>query len=169
MPGPNDLLPRDRIEVLWDEFDEVELEKTLKDTLATMYAATANYLQAIGQAFYETTATPPTVDAVSHANRERCLIALLTARGAGFPLAVHIYVGLMESFNDNDELTPDEIANIIFLTAIYAGADDVMRGLATLTTTLNLLKGIADGTDPTKKKEGPVLAALWNAYKGTML
>jgi alkylhydroperoxidase/carboxymuconolactone decarboxylase family protein YurZ len=169
MLGPNDILPRDQIEELWDYFDGTDLNNTLKDTLTQMYAATANYLQAIGQAFYETTATPSTVDAISHANRERCLIALLTARGAGFPLAVHIYIGLMEGFDEDDELTPDEVADIIFLSGIYTGSDNVMRGLVTLTTTLNKLKEIAEGIDPAKKTEAAVLHALADVYKGTLL
>jgi alkylhydroperoxidase/carboxymuconolactone decarboxylase family protein YurZ len=178
MSTPSQLLPYDSIKKLHDVFDRDDLNATLAKTLTDMYQLTTDYLKAIGEAFYHMGTTPPQGDVITPANRERCLITLLAARGAGFTLAVHIYIALMEGFIDHtgltqaqidalDELSPEEIANIIFLSGIYTGSDNMMRGLVTMEATLGVLKGVADGTG--SKAEADVLKALQKAYLATLL
>jgi hypothetical protein len=154
----DDELPREQIQKLHESYSSANATTVLNDSIANMYQATKGYLHEIGVAFYgvpDVVAETPS-DKLVPANRERCLVALLTARGADFTLAVHIYVALMEGFVDStasaasggatpvaDSILPSEIANIIFLTGVYTGADNLTRGLITLTRTLALLKQIA--------------------------
>ena len=97
------------------------------------------------------------VTQLSAANRERCLLTLLAARGGGFPLATHVYLGLMEGFKEDvapqDDVSPEEIANIIFLAGVYSGADNLVVGLVTLVRTLKLLRRIANDPDAPKNQD----------------
>src|SRR5262245_40167841 len=135
-PTPiSSLLTRDQIRELHKNYDRDDLNDILKDKLTGMYAAIADYLDTIGDEFY-TNIVPR--DIVSAENRERILIALLASRGGRLTLAMHIYIGLMEGFNKNlsntqvtfeSELSPEEIANIIFLVGIYTGSDNMALSL----------------------------------------
>ncbi len=158
----DDMLDTDKIDALRKEYTPAAAASALTDTIGKMYGPTTGYLGAIGKAFYGITddviQTPS--DKLTPANRERCLIALLAARGADFTLAVHIYLALMEGSLDpdgttaKDRILPSEIANIIFLSGVYTGADNLTRGLMTLTRTLGLLANLATpGTPENVAKE----------------
>src|SRR5262245_5589759 len=60
---------------------------------------------------------------LSSADRQRCLMALLATRKEAFPLAIHMYIGLMEW------VSPDEIKNILFLTGVYMGVPTFVAGI----------------------------------------
>jgi hypothetical protein len=167
MPNPDDLLTREQRRKLREQYNRDDANKALSATLTAMYAATTEYIDAIGEAFYE---PPTTHDVVAPDNRERCLIALLTARGAGLTLAVHIYLALMEGYKfdrdagGRDEITPAEVASIIFLSGVYTGSDNLMKGLSTLMKTLQTLAVVADDPDPAKRDEVAVLTLLKAAF-----
>jgi len=165
--GFNEMLTRKQIETLHDAYKTSGMTEQLKATFRDMYAATSGYIDAIGKVFFElpedVREQPP--DVVSAANRERCLLALLAARGGGFTLATHIYLALMEGIRrpgQPDDISPEEIANIIFLAGVYTGADNLMLSLATLMKTLPILADIAD-TQP-KKDQSAVFQVLKEKY-----
>ena len=150
------LITRAQIRALYCDYDRDKLNDALKYKLTTMYAAIADYLEAIGDCFY-TNIVPR--DVVSPQNRERILIALLASRGGRLTLAMHIYMGLMEGFDEelsdgqvtfDDELSPEEIANIIFLVGIYTGSDNMALGLDTLIRTLTKLAKVAASDNRTE-------------------
>src|SRR5262245_59811982 len=147
MPTPNDLLPSELIKQLRGAYSPSKVAGMLGQKITDMYGATSQYIGAVGDAFYGLApgVTQQPEDKLSPANRERCLIALLASRGADFTLAIHIYLALMEgcpvpgSDEPKDPIDPSEVANIIFLSGVYTGADNLTRGLITLTKTLNCL------------------------------
>jgi alkylhydroperoxidase/carboxymuconolactone decarboxylase family protein YurZ len=94
---------------------------------------TAKYISAIRRTFYDSSRATMTPK-----DRERCLIAILSSRDAGLNLALHIYVGLME------DLSPQDIADIIFLGGIYTGVDRISDGLGAAVRTLGALARAAD-------------------------
>jgi alkylhydroperoxidase/carboxymuconolactone decarboxylase family protein YurZ len=75
---------------------------------------------------------------ISAQDRERCIIAILASRGNVRNLAVHIYVALMLN------VTPEEIADIIFLAGVYSGVPAVADGLDTQIKTLQALENVAN-------------------------
>jgi alkylhydroperoxidase/carboxymuconolactone decarboxylase family protein YurZ len=92
-------------------------------------------------------------------DRERCLIAVLASRDAGLNLAIHIYVGLMEG------LSPQEIADVIFLGGIYTGVDRISDGLAAEMRTLDTLAQVT--TPPRICTVPQVMQALHDAFTST--
>lgn len=160
MPKLKDILLDEDIATLREGYDRDGMNKQLRDTFSTLYASTTGYIGAISDVFYE---LPEDIrqqpnDKLSPANRERCLIALLTARGGGFTLATHIYLALMEGFKDavkpQDDISVEEIAHMIFLAGVYSGADNLALSLVTLVKTLKILKQHAvEGTDEACSQE----------------
>jgi alkylhydroperoxidase/carboxymuconolactone decarboxylase family protein YurZ len=112
------------------------LQDRFKNALPEVYGPSKRYVRAVTSIFYR----PLPKDAMTNrtvlsaADRERCLIALLAARGEEFNLGLHIYMALVEG------VSPAEIANIILLAGVYTGVDNFSIGLSTLSKTLNLLK-----------------------------
>ena len=136
-----DSITDEQLDALRAEYDADELTAALTQTLPALYGPSSGYVTAIADAFYRALpaddALPPR-NVLSARDRERCLIALLTSRPEVTDLALHVYVGLMEG------VSPTEIANIIFLTAIYTGVDNFARGLLTEQTTLQTLAALVD-------------------------
>jgi alkylhydroperoxidase/carboxymuconolactone decarboxylase family protein YurZ len=125
------------------------MNKALSRVFAS-YGATKNYINAIRKVFFDP--HKATKLALDTRDRERCIICLLASRGGQVTLAVHIYMALML------EITPEEIANILFLTGVYTGTDNLAMALMTLEKTLkrlNELGGATDGSKPrTTKNKG---------------
>jgi alkylhydroperoxidase/carboxymuconolactone decarboxylase family protein YurZ len=133
-----DYLSAPDIAKLKDGYKRDEMNALLSKLLPRIYAPSHGYLDAISNTFLGD--LPP--DDPSHGqrtslslqDRERCIIALLAARAEGVTLGLHIYIALME------EISPEEIANIILLVGVYTGVDNVARGLLTEVDTLTALK-----------------------------
>jgi alkylhydroperoxidase/carboxymuconolactone decarboxylase family protein YurZ len=89
-------------------------------------------------------------------DRQRCIIALQAATGQVSPLAIHIYISLME------RLTVSEIANVLLLAGVYTGVPNFFTGMDTLETTLEVMVECvtAGQTSPPA-----VLQAIQDAFK----
>ncbi len=114
----------------------------LKVALPTKYALAEDYVGAVQSIFYE--AHPPG-SALSEADRERCIVALLAARDADANLAIHMYLAMMEG------VEPSEIAHILLLAAVYSGVESFSDGLA---VEASLLKLMADEVKKSKPAKG---------------
>ncbi len=126
-------LDDDRLLALRDAYQRETMIGVLSKGMPSIDARTTRYITDIRQAFYDSGAPMKPQD------RERCLIAVLAARDAGFNLSLHIYIGLMEG------LTPQEIADVIFLGGVYTGVDRISDGLGALVKTLTTLKNLSEG------------------------
>jgi len=126
-------LNEDQLLALRDAYQRETMLGVLSKGMPSKDARTTGYITNIRQAFYDSGAPMKPQD------RERSLIAVLAARDAGFNLALHIYIGLMEG------LTPQQIADIIFLGGVYTGVDRISDGLGALVKTLAALKSLSDG------------------------
>ncbi len=119
----------------------------LRQFLPNFYSLSKPYVDAINDAFYsidlpDDAVADPRRKALSVPDRERCLIALLGARGAPWALAVHVYVGLMEG------IVSEEIAHIIYLAGIYSGVSNLIAGIATESAVLDVLEHTTGALDP---------------------
>jgi len=119
-----------QLEMLRAQYVDADMIQILSSGMPGLDERTTGYINAIRSAFYEGCTMAPS-------DRERCLIAVLASRDAGFNLAIHIYIGLMTG------LSPQEIADVIFLGGIYTGVDRISDGLAAEVRTLTVLAGIA--------------------------
>jgi hypothetical protein len=133
-----DFLDDKGLDFLRQKYDRGRMTQILSATLPAVYAPVGPYIDAIRNEFYSViqpgTAAPTT--AMSPLDRERCLIAILCTRGPFFALALHMYVGLMEG------LQPDDIGNIVFLSSIYTGIDNLSEGLGTAMSVLGVLSDL---------------------------
>lgn len=131
------ILPAADVLLLQNDYDRNEMTELLGSKLSTIYDPSTAYGEAIKDAFYgplpADDALPPR-EQLSVRDRERVLIALLAAGDAGFSLSLHVYMALMEG------ISADEIAHVIFLTAIYSGVSNLGQGLKVEATTLTVLK-----------------------------
>ena len=114
-----------------------------------------SYVRAVRHAFYFPAARPTASD-LQAIDRERILIALLAARGLRYELALHVYAGLMHG------ASPAHVANVVFLTGIYAGVPCVANGLAVLETLLLALKDRVTRAQPLDAKS--IAAALRTVF-----
>lgn len=75
------------------------------------------------------------VEGIAPKERERCIIAVLTSKDleSGFILPVHLYWGLMEG------LDPADIAETLFLGAVYSGIANYLSGIGRFQSILRLL------------------------------
>jgi hypothetical protein len=89
-------------------------------------------------------------------DRERCLIFCFAGRPRDFPLAIHIYWGLMVG------LDPQEVAEVLLLSGLYQGLEGARNGMRVLAGTLGLLGELA-GRDPAPSH---VVAAIAAAFQG---
>jgi hypothetical protein len=67
------------------------------------------------------------------ADRQRCLIAVLTTRPERFPLALHIFLGLLEG------IPIAEIRSIFFLVGAYCGVPGMVSGIDLYVDVLEIL------------------------------
>jgi alkylhydroperoxidase/carboxymuconolactone decarboxylase family protein YurZ len=111
-----------------------ELVAQMRDHLPRRYPTADGFVGAIERAFYAG-------GALTAANRERCIVALLAAREERHFLAIHVYLALMEG------VAPEEIADVVFLSAVYTGVPALTRGIAVVERTLALLENMAAAGD----------------------
>jgi len=93
--------------------------------------------------------------ALSPANRERCLVAILASRSRRLELAIHAYLALGNS------VTPPELAHIVVVSGIYTGIDTVSEGFDVLQTTFTVLK---KAVKDQKADPQNVIRALFGAF-----
>jgi len=127
--------------------DQGNVNRTLKGAVYAAFAPLRGtvdddapqglFARAVEFAFYRQSRANDGVAHVTAANRERCLVTLLAAHGNAFQLAVHVYVGLMEG------ITPEELADLVFLAGIYAGIARMTESLDTANATLEVLTRVA--------------------------
>jgi hypothetical protein len=93
---------------------------------------------------------------LSIGDHARCAVAILAACGQRLPLAIHIYVALMNG------ISPAEIAHILGLAGSYGGADSGATGFATGITTLETLQRLIRSDAPRRAIDvyGALRAAL---------
>ncbi len=112
-------------------YDDTAMTNALGAALPARYPAAQEYVDAIAHAFYASpTGAPLPLAAL---DRERCLIAVLAARGARLNLAIHVYIGLMLG------LPPTQICHILLLIGAYAGVESLANALAITKTTFEIL------------------------------
>jgi alkylhydroperoxidase/carboxymuconolactone decarboxylase family protein YurZ len=112
-------------------------------TLPELHPGAGPYVEGIARALYP---TGTNVAPLAPVDRERCVLALLAARGGRFTLAMHVYVGLMEG------LAAEEVAHILLLAGVYAGIGAFADGLQVLVRALAALETLV-------AKGGPLDAA----------
>ena len=155
----DDILTDGQLQMLRADYNEDEMIQLLSSGIPGIDKRTTDFVTAIRRSFYgrETYFFPGGEQAMSAKDRERCLIAVLASRDAGLNLALHIYNGLMA------ELSPQEIADIIFLCGVYTGVDRISDGLWAEERTLQALKRIA--VPPLLCSVGNVVPALVAAFR----
>ena len=130
------VLTEDQLKRLRGAYNREGMTQVLSTGMPSLHKTTTKFIHTIRKAFYDNTT------ALAPKDRERCLIAVLSARDAGLNLAMHIYMGLMEG------LTPHEIADVIFLGGIYTGVDRISDGLNAEFRTLTALSRAAGKEEP---------------------
>lgn len=146
------LLSSVQLDALRRAYLEEDMVQLLSSGIPGLDERTAEFIGAIRRAFYDGSG-----DTMSAKDRERCLIAILASRDAGLNLALHVYCGLMEG------LSPQEIADIIFLGGIYTGVDRISDGLAAEMRTLTVLAQTA--VPPLPCAVSQVVEALVAAFR----
>ncbi|MBU0506135.1 MAG: carboxymuconolactone decarboxylase family protein [bacterium] len=121
----NDILTDDNLQKLRDNYKEKDIFKLVEMKMG-VYAPFLDYAKNFIDANY----TKPTMKAKC---RERTLIAILAQNKEAFPLAAHVYWGLMEG------LIPEEIADTLLLSGAYNGYPTLNFSLEVLVKTLHAL------------------------------
>src|SRR5262245_37938360 len=148
-------LTNDQLGILRQAYAKEDMITLLSAGMPSLDARTTQYIESIRQAFYDGGGTT-----IGPKDRERCLIAVLVSRDSGLNLALHIYLGLMEG------LTPQEVADVIFLSGGYTGVDRISDGLATVVKTLGVLVNVVNETakPPLQCTASQCVAALVAAF-----
>jgi Carboxymuconolactone decarboxylase family len=148
-------LSESQLNILKQGYLKEDMIQLLSVGMPALDARTTQYIGSIRTTFYDGSSAT-----IVPKDRERCLIAVLASRDAGLNLALHIYIGLMEG------LTPQEIADVIFLSGVYTGVDRISDGLVTEVKTLGVLvRVIAEtATPPLQCTASAVVAALRAAF-----
>ena len=92
------------------------------------------------------------------ANRQRCLVTILATRPERFPLALHVFLGLLEG------IPISEMRNIFFLVGVYTGIPGMVSGDDLLTELLQILG--AELGDGTGKAPAQILTAVFGRLLG---
>lgn len=144
IPHISQMLHPTRLDALRAGYSDKALNELFDAVLPNLYKPSKKYIETILDAFDHNRPSDasPTRKALSPPDRERCIVALLASRGETFTLAMHIYTGLMVG------LTPQEIANILMLTGVYAGVSTFTDGLLILGKTLGELQKSTTGSSP---------------------
>ena len=145
LPNIADILSLPKLKALREKYDRDEATALISSVLPATYEPSRAYGDAITEAFYgplPDDKPSPNRRALSVQDRERCLIALLASRGVANTLAIHIYLALME------EISVEEIANVMMLAGMYTGVDRLSFALSTYVTTLKTLCALVDGLKP---------------------
>ncbi len=133
-----DILDEGEIERIRGSFDPKEMAEIFSTTLPKMYEESEPYVRAILEIFSkmlpeDVPVKPAGRKVLTFPDRERILIALLASRGAGYPLAVHVYLGLICG------ITPDEMGSILLVAGVYCGIDSFTTGIYDAMKTLRVL------------------------------
>jgi len=146
-------LSKTQLTALREAYSRDQMTNALSTGMPKSYEPTTAYIDAIRARFYDHTPTMTAKD------RERCLIAVLVARDAGLNLALHIYIGLMVG------LTPQDIADIIFLGGVYTGVDRISEGFFAETRVLTVLSLIAGNSSSSDCSVMTVVKALMHEFR----
>ena len=143
-------LPDETLAKLRAAYDRALVSAALSARVPLLHPPSADYVRATVRAFYDDGAL------LSVQNRERCLIALLATEGEDFALALHIYIAVMEG------IPPAEVADMLFLVGIYAGAHRFAKGLLVEERTLETLERlVAEGGSLEARVVLPAIAAAF--------
>jgi alkylhydroperoxidase/carboxymuconolactone decarboxylase family protein YurZ len=139
-------LSPESLEKLRLSYDREEVEKLFVQTLGGRYHRTAEYVEQVHHLFHWKNPSDKrtTRSRLSEEDRERCTIALLAAQGEKQNLAVHVYMGLMVG------ISPEEIADVIFLAGIYGGVPAITDGLR---VEIDVLEALEKLVHPPKPEE----------------
>lgn len=131
-----DILSDQDLAQLKSAYDPEETRKVLGAFFPAVYPLSGDYVTAVTVAFFgdRPRDTPQPRSVLSAPDRERCLIAILADRGADLNLAIHFYLALV------NDVSPEEIANILFLVGIYTGVDNMAETLKAEIKTLRTLR-----------------------------
>jgi alkylhydroperoxidase/carboxymuconolactone decarboxylase family protein YurZ len=165
IPNITDILSLPKLKALREQYHRAEATALLSSVLPALYEPSRAYGEAINEAFYggqmPEDHPSPNRKALSVQDRERCLIALLASRGVETTLAVHIYLGLME------DISVEEIANVLLLAGVYTGVDRFSWALTTYMTTLRTLCALVDGNQPLDARSVlPKISAAFEPQRG---
>jgi alkylhydroperoxidase/carboxymuconolactone decarboxylase family protein YurZ len=140
------ILSPDSLSKLRNAYDREELENLFVQTLGERYRRTVEYVEQVHHLFHWKNPSDKrtTRSRLSEEDRERCTIALLAAKGEVQNLGVHVYMGLMVG------ISPEEIADVIFLAGIYSGVPAVTDGLQ---VEIDVLETLEKLVNPPKTEE----------------
>lgn len=134
-----EILSADDLATLLSGYDRDLVVALLEKSLPSQYAAAQPYFTAAIDTFYRhPAADAPERQGLDIKDRQRCIVALQAGTGQTMPLAVHIYISLME------EITPHELAHVILLAGLYTGVPNFFTGFEVLAETLHVLKALAE-------------------------
>ncbi|TMA75478.1 MAG: methyltransferase domain-containing protein [Deltaproteobacteria bacterium] len=150
-----DILTDDQLTILREQFDPQQMNALLGASLSADYPPSVPHLATIGDLFYGGRDGNMASTTLSAANRERCLVAILAARGSGLNLALHIYLALTAS------VSPEEIAHILLLVGTYSGIENFAGAIQNEAKTLHVLGRVVDAGSATPKD---VFQALVRAF-----
>ncbi len=138
-PSFKSVITEAQLAALREAYDPAVMAFVTRNSLAEAYPPGAEFIGALMDSLYSG-------EPISHADRERCLIALLAVNGEPMPLAVHIYWGLVEG------LSPEEIAHTLLLTGAYSGVPKYAAGLLVLQKVVAALKETLSADSPPDSK-----------------
>ena len=150
-----DILTDNQLTALREQFDPQQMNALLGASLSADYPPSVPHLETIGDLFYGGRDGSMASATLSAANRERCLVAILAARGSGLNLALHIYIALTAN------VSPEEIAHILLLVGTYSGIDNFAGAIQNEAKTLHELGRVVDAGSATPKD---VFLALVKAF-----
>jgi len=137
-PMPIDtILNAAQLAILRAQFDPAEMNAVMGAPLPAAYPACEPYLETIGDLFYGGVSGDTSGSPLSAKNRERCLVAILSTRGAGFNLALHMYMAIAL------DVSPKEVVHIALLAGTYTGIDNFAGATATAAKTFTVLATVA--------------------------
>lgn len=153
-----------------DLFDNATMVEAGLAAVSGSYPRALPWNQVIMDQFYREDGPPDPGDPRSRmlprADIERVVIGILAAKRERWALAVHMYWGLCVA---EDPLTPDEIAEILLLTATYAGADVISEGTAVLAAVLTTLSELATKARAEDDRSKQVAIAGTHAVVGVIM
>lgn len=153
-----------RVDAAADRLRQTCTRDAINQTLAAAFAdlfrlngfsyeprsAPALYAEGITRAFYSTGHEQLEPD-----HRECAVIALLVAQQADVNLALHLFIGLMSGLRARD------VADLVFLAGVYAGANVLTAGLHVLAKTFDAVLQSANAGAATP---ADVFAKILRAY-----
>jgi alkylhydroperoxidase/carboxymuconolactone decarboxylase family protein YurZ len=152
------ILTSDALRALQEGYDRDVVIQMLEKVVPEEYQRAQPYFSAVVETFFRH--PDPLVNGMRVAldvqDRQRCILALQAATGQVSPLAIHVYISLME------RITVAEIANVLLLAGVYTGVPNFFTGMDTLETTLETMAACAAAGQTSPPA---VLAAIQEAFK----